>query len=127
MNEGQKKLLIRDMALKAIEDTMPVFERNHELIHIGGGSCREASIARLVAVCAMHELITEKIPEDVAAIAKPIQAELVKFISDKADEERQKLMEEHGLSLKDLLGNKLAEILGVDSFEIHEIDLPKSV
>jgi hypothetical protein len=86
MEKDKINSLIVDMALKSLEDMNPMWHNIHELVHIGGGTCRDAHIARVVAIETLHRAMTKRqSPEamkEVEPLVEAATAKLEKILSE---------------------------------------------
>lgn len=102
-----KKLegVIIDLALKGVEDLEKMWEKQHELVHVAGGSCQDATITRIVSTFITYEAIKKRLPQG-------------------GLEQLQPLIDKASAKLEGILAEKEAEALtaiGGDKEELDEL------
>lgn len=93
MNDNVNTTLVRDMALKALEDIGKVFANNHELIHHGGGNCVDATLAKYCVMKTLNLMADEgNPPANMLATADPIITELHSFLKKEIEEQKEQTL-----------------------------------
>jgi hypothetical protein len=125
----KNKNLIIDIALKSIEDMNPIFDRNHSIIHAGGGNCMDAAMSKVVAMEIAHRAMIKRVPADVMLKLEPVIEEANDKLETSIEQLKEEIRETHSTLEKEFIKMLLKEVFEVEvedgEFEIEVQNLDR--